>query len=181
MKKHNLYSLILIAVFSALISVCAWIYIPTAVPFTMQTFGVALLILISDTKKSLLSISIYIMLGLIGIPVFSGFQGGPSVLLGKTGGYILGFIPMVIISSLLIKHLPKRFMLKFIALLIGQVSCYIFGTLWFVFLYGKSAENMSFITALSVCVLPYIIPDLIKLSSAILVAKRITPYINKGE
>ena len=81
-----------IAVCAALIAVCSWIQIPTVVPFTLQTFAVFLALYFLGGKKGTMSVFIYILIGLIGLPVFSGFKGGPAALFGMTGGYIMGFM-----------------------------------------------------------------------------------------
>ena len=74
----------------ALITVCSWISVPTAVPFTLQTFAICLISALFGLKPALCTVGGYILLGAIGVPVFSGFRGGPGVLLGTTGGYIIG-------------------------------------------------------------------------------------------
>ena len=79
------------ALFSALTAICSWISIPTLVPFTLQTFAIFLMVGLLGTKRSLLSILIYLLLGAIGLPVFAGFSGGLGMLFGTTGGYLIGF------------------------------------------------------------------------------------------
>ena len=83
-----------IAAMSAVIAVCAWITIPLAVPFTLQIFGVFMALRLLGGKKGTLSILVYIALGAVGLPVFSGFQGGIGVLAGPTGGDIAG-VPLM--------------------------------------------------------------------------------------
>ena len=84
--------LTLIALFAALIAICAWLTVPMPdVPFTMQTFGVFAALLLLGGKRGTLSILLYLLLGAAGLPVFSGFRGGIGSLLGTTGGYLVGF------------------------------------------------------------------------------------------
>ena len=80
------------ALTAAIIAVCAWITVPGPVPFTMQTFGVFLALRLLGGKRGSISVALYILLGAAGLPVFSGFKAGIGVLIGPTGGYILGFI-----------------------------------------------------------------------------------------
>lgn len=82
----------LIAAFAAVITVCAWISVPAAVPFTLQTFAVFLAVGLLGGKRGTIAVAVYILLGAVGVPVFSGFNGGLGALLGITGGYILGFL-----------------------------------------------------------------------------------------
>ena len=90
MKIRNM---VLSALFAALLAVCAWISLPLgAIHFTLQTFGIFLALLILGGKWGCVSILVYIALGAMGLPVFSGFQGGIGVLLGPTGGCIFGFM-----------------------------------------------------------------------------------------
>jgi len=81
-----------ISLFVTLLSVCAWICIPTAVPFTMQTFAVFLAMLVLGGKKGTIVIGVYLILGIIGVPVFSRGTAGLGILLGNTGGYMFGWI-----------------------------------------------------------------------------------------
>lgn len=160
-----------IGVFAALISICAWINIPSVVPFTMQTFGVFLALNVLGGKKGLLAILVYVFLGMVGIPVFAGFSGGVSILFGSTGGYILGFIFQGLIYILVARK--ESFIVQIFAQVLGLIACYTFGTLWFVEVYLKTNGAVNVITALSWCVIPYIIPDLIKMALAFFVGKRI--------
>ena len=79
-----------IALFAVVMAVCAWISIPAAVPFTLQTFGVFLAVGLLGGKRGTLAVLIYLLLGAVGIPVFAGFNGGLGYMLGATGGYIVG-------------------------------------------------------------------------------------------
>ena len=81
-----------IAIFTALMAVCSWISIPTAIPFTLQTMAVVLAVGLLGGKRGTLAVTAYVLLGAVGAPVFANFSGGIGILLGQTGGYILGFI-----------------------------------------------------------------------------------------
>ena len=91
--------MVYIAVFAVLIAICSWISIPTTVPFTLQTFAVFLAVGVLGGKRGSLSVLIYILLGAVGIPVFAGFSGGFGILLGQTGGYIVGFLCIINVAD----------------------------------------------------------------------------------
>lgn len=159
-----------IAMSTALISVCAWVSVPSAVPFTMQTFAVFLAAGVLGSRRALAAVSLYILLGAIGLPVFAGMQGGLGVLVGATGGYISGFLPAAFIAGL--RHSGKRDgMVDIILMILGLLVCYTFGTLWYALGYLGGMEGIG--AALTVCVLPYVIPDLLKILLAAVVARRL--------
>ena len=106
--KRKIYDIIYIALFTSLISVCAWMTVPFAVPFTMQTFGVFVTLALLGGKRGTVSVICYILLGAFGLPVFSGFNGGVSALFGATGGYIMGFIIASLLFWLLERLLGKK-------------------------------------------------------------------------
>ena len=95
-----------IALSAVLITVCAWISIPAPVPFTLQTFAVFFALLTLGGRRGMLAILTYLMMGTVGLPVFTGFHGGLGVLLGATGGYLLGFIVMALVYRA-IAHVGK--------------------------------------------------------------------------
>lgn len=177
MSSRKMKEISLIALFSAIIVICSLVTVPSMVPFTLQTFAIFLCLNILGAKKGIISILIYIFLGVVGLPVFSGFNGGIGVLLNVTGGYIIGFIFSALtywlITSLFNKKPRKT--INLIASFSGLIVCYIFGTLWYILLFIKNGDTISFTSAFSICVLPFIIPDILK----ILLASSISGKINK--
>lgn len=171
--------MVYIAMGATLIAICSWISIPTAVPFTLQTFAVFFVLLLLGGERGTLAILIYILLGAVGAPVFAGFNGGIGVLLGNTGGYILGFLFVGLIYMLFKKLLKKKIVIKIAALVLGLIICYAFGTAWFMHLYMKNTGEVGLLTVLGWCVFPFIIPDLIKMALAVVIAKRIEPVMKK--
>ena len=156
-----------VAMFAAIIAVCSWITIPATVPFTLQTFGVFLAVGVLGGKRGTMAVLTYLLLGMIGVPVFSGFAGGIGYMLGSTGGYIVGFIftalTMWLMESLFGK---KRWVLTF-SMLLGILVCYVFGTIWFIWVYANNTGEIGWWTALFWCVVPYIIPDVLKILLAL--------------
>ena len=94
--RSKTYDIVYIAVFAVIMAICSWISIPAAVPFTLQTFGVFVAVGVLGGKRGTLSILVFILLGAIGVPVFAGFSGGIGVLAGTTGGYIIGFLIVIL-------------------------------------------------------------------------------------
>lgn len=165
----SIKSMTKISIMSVIIAICAWLTIPYAVPFTMQTFGVFFALLFLDGKKGTASIALYLLLGALGLPVFSGFSGGFGHLFGATGGYMLGFLLTGLIYIICERLFEKSFKTSVLSLILGLFVCYIFGTLWF----SIYKENISFLSAVLICVAPFIIPDLLKLTLAVMVVKKI--------
>jgi biotin transport system substrate-specific component len=169
--------LVYISIGAALIAICSWISIPTAVPFTLQTFAVFFVLLSLGGERGTLATLVYVLLGAVGVPVFAGFSGGIGVLLGSTGGYIIGFLFTGILYIIFTRFFSKKIVVKIIALVLGLAVCYAFGTAWFMNVYIKSSGEVGLLTVLGWCVFPFIIPDLLKLALAVVIAKRIEPVI----
>lgn len=180
-QNKTLKNIIFIALFAAIIAVCSWISIPIIVPFTMQTFAVAAAVCLLGTKKSTVSVTIYILLGAVGVPVFSGFKGGIGALTGLTGGYILGFVFMTLVSGILIHKFGRKFFVMLLSLIAGLIVCYSFGTAWFIYVYSNTKGSVTVFSALSMCVFPYIIPDIVKLCVAVLISNRLYKFVNTKE
>lgn len=167
----------------AVITVCAWITIPFgAIPVTLQTFAVALIGALFGALRGGIVVFIYLLMGLIGIPVFSNFNAGVAALLGPTGGYIIGFIFSAVISGIFsafkIKNKIAKTALLYLGTLIGMAVCYFFGTLWFITVYNRgSAETVGVAAALMICVVPYLLPDAVKLFFSALLGVRLKPYV----
>lgn len=141
--------------------ISSWISIPMTVPFTLQTFAIFLTILVLGTWEGFFVVLSYIALGLVGIPVFSGFKSGVAAISGPTGGYIIGFLLTAIVTGKLLELLPDKRSYRCLSMFIGLIICYIFGTFWFINMYTKA--TMSFSKALYLCVIPFIIPDVLKI------------------
>lgn len=176
-EKSKVLDMVYIAIGAALIAICSWISIPTAVPFTLQTFAVFFVLLLLGGERGTIATLVYVLLGAVGVPVFAGFSGGIGILLGSTGGYIIGFLFVGLIYILFEKFFKKNIVMKIVALVLGLAVCYAFGTAWFMHVYIKNSGEVGLLTVLGWCVFPFIIPDLIKMALAVVVAKRIEPVI----
>lgn len=158
--KSNVYVLAMTAVMAAVISAVAPFSIPAwgEVSFTLCTFVLYLAPYILGWKGAAMATLVYILLGMVGMPVFSGFRAGLGVLAGPTGGYILGYIPMVIIGGLIIKAFPQKRGIHLAGMILATAVLYIFGTALFCVQTGSTLEH-----ALVVCVIPFIPFDLGKM------------------
>lgn len=163
-----------IAIMAALICVCSWLTVPSVVPFTMQTFAVFCALLLLGGRDGLYAVLLYLIMGALGLPVFSGFAGGVGYMLGPTGGYIAGFAITALLFWLcepLWKRFPEKKALRrlrYPVLAVGLLVCYALGTVWFITVMGTRGTDYDFAAALGVCVVPYLIPDAVKLLLAAL-------------
>ena len=168
----------LVALMTALMAICSWISIPTTVPFTLQTLGVFLACALLGGKRGSLAVFVYLLLGALGLPVFAGFSGGAGALLGSTGGYILGFLLQALVMWGMETVWGRDRWWKLAAsMLLGLVVCYAAGTLWFMVVYARTTGPVGLMTVLGWCVIPFVVPDLIKMALAILLQRRIGKYV----
>lgn len=161
--KSKTFHLVCCGIFPILIALCAYIQIPFIIPITLQTFAIYFMLLLLGGKKGCICIGIYLLLGAMGIPVFSGFRGGIGFLLSNTGGYLIGFLLIGFVYMIFEKINREKYAFRVVSLILGQILCYGFGTLWFALFYGNNTGGTGFVSILSFCVLPFLLPDLIKL------------------
>ncbi len=170
--KWNAKLIALVGMMAAVTCVLGPLSIPlpiSPVPISLTNFAIYLAIYVLGTKRGILSYVIYLLIGLVGLPVFSAFTGGPGKLLGPTGGYLIGFLPMALICGIFIEKSQKRD-LHFIGMVIGTVIAYVFGTAWLAW-----QAEMTFGAALAAGVIPFIPGDLAK----IIICMMIGPELRK--
>ena len=169
-----------IAVSVALNVVCAWLTVPSVVPFTMQTFGIFFVLCFLGGARGTAVVAIYLGMGMLGLPVFSGFHGGIAALMGPTGGYLIGFLASALIYWLGATLLRKKATIVWaqaVLCVVGLAACYLLGTVWFIYVY-RAVDSWS--KALMLCVVPYLLPDALKIALAIFLAatlSRILPQV----
>ena len=177
--KVNVRGMTHVALGAVLIAVCSWITVPSAVPFTLQTFAVFAVCALLGGKRGLCAVALYMLLGAAGLPVFSGFGAGVGALLGPTGGYILGFaftaLSMWGVEAKFGEALPARIA----GMALGLALCYAFGTAWFMAVYARTSGPIGLGAALSMCVFPFILPDIAKMALAILLSARLKPLLRR--
>lgn len=163
-KKRTL-NLIMAALFTAITAVLSQTAIPTPfnVPLTLQTFAVALCGYALGVKWGLASIVTYILLGVCGVPVFSGFKGGVQVLFGATGGFIFGFLFLAALCGT--AGIIKNKYLKILPGFLGLAVCHLLGTAQYAVIY-----KMSFVPSFLLVSSPYLLKDAVSVAAAFLLS-----------
>lgn len=180
--KSKIYTMTTCAIITALISIFAPLSVPIGlVPVSLTNLVLYFSILVLGTKGTLLSYLIYMLLGIVGLPIFSGFQGGIGKVSGPTGGYLIGFFLMIVISGVAFEksagtNIKVRIAITFLGMVIGTVVAYVFGTAWFMY-----QLKYELVAALTVCVFPFIPFDLGKMVIAIIVGMAVRePLVKQG-
>lgn len=174
MQRQRIRRMARIGLCAALMSVCAWISVPSAVPFTLQSFAVLLAAALLPRWDALCSVLVYLALGLVGLPIFSGMQGGVGVFLGPTGGFLLGFAAAAVCMRLTARFYGTNFFRTVLCMLLSQCVCYAFGSAWF-----SVQSGVGLSAAVSACVLPYLLPDAVKTLLAAWLAGRLRGALNR--
>lgn len=175
--RSKTYDVVYVGVFAVLIAICSWISIPTLVPFTLQTFAVFLTVGLLGGKRGTMAVLVYVLLGAIGIPVFAGFSGGMGIILNNTGGYIIGFIFSALVMWLMEHLMGKKIWVQGLSMILGLIICYAFGTAWFMIVYTRDTGAVGLATVLGWCVIPFIIPDIVKIALALILSNRLSRVI----
>lgn len=175
--RSKTYDVVYVGVFAVLIAICSWISIPTLVPFTLQTFAVFLTVGLLGGKRGTMAVLVYVLLGAIGIPVFAGFSGGMGIILNNTGGYIIGFIFSALVMWLMEHLMGKKIWVQGLSMILGLIICYAFGTAWFMIVYTRDTGTVGLVTVLGWCVIPFIIPDIVKIALALILSNRLSRVI----
>ncbi len=172
-SKNAVKDLVFTAMFAALIAVCSILSIPIGeVPITLQTFAVCLAAAMLGWKRGTLSVLIYVLLGAVGVPVFAGMTGGVGILAGPTGGYIIGFIPAALIIGLAADKWERKALPLTVAMVLGVLVCYLIGTIWFMVVTGMGIGE-----SLMLCVVPFLIPDGVKIALAMILSNRLSKVV----
>lgn len=164
--------MVLCALFAALTAVCSQIAVPMpwGVPINLALFAVYMAGTMLGAFWGTVSQFVFVALAAIGVPVLAGFQGGPSAIFGKTGGYAIGYMLAALLTALLAKVLGRKFWSLCVAMVVGCAACYVLGTIWFMVLTGADL-----VSALGWCVLPYLPGDVVK----ILLAAALTMQLDR--
>lgn len=180
-QKSSVLELAYVGLSAALISVCAWIAIPlpSNISFTMQTFAICTVAGLLGWRRGLLAVAVYLLLGFVGLPVFSGFRSGAGVLLGATGGYLIGFLFMAPCIGALTERFGRTIPTLVFSMVLGEALLYLFGTIWFVTVYAAKTGPMGYKAAFALCVLPYLVPDAVKIGLASVLVCRLYPHFKQ--
>ena len=169
MKKLTTREMAYCALFAALTAVCSQIQIPLPlIPINLAIFAVVLCGGLLRPVCALLAVGVYVLLGLVGIPVFAGFKAGVGTLFGNTGGYIVGYVLAAFLTAVLRQRGGEGDLRLGAGMAVGVAVCYVFGTVWFMVLSGNSLW-----VSLSYCVLPFLPGDVLKILLAALLTGRL--------
>lgn len=176
MKKVSIYKMTTCAIMAALMCILGPISIPIGpVPISLTTLVIYLSAMLLGAKLGTVSCVIYLLLGLSGLPVFSGFQGGFGKLAGPTGGYIIGFIFMAIICGIFAERFRDRPFFIFLGMILGTLITYSFGTVWFVIM-----MKTDLLYSLGICVLPFIPFDICKMIISVILGTAVYKALRKA-
>lgn len=180
-KILSLRSTVLIALFTALIAVGAYIAVPVGpVPIVLQNFFVLLAGTLLGSRKGLSVVVTYLVLGAIGLPVFHNGTGGMGIILGPTGGYLIGYIPAVVLTGLISKRKAGDTKSSALSILLGTLSgavvVYLCGVPWL-----KYNLGMSWSKALSAGMIPFLIGDALKVAAVVPITRWLKPAIDSLE
>ena len=165
--------LVLIALTAAFMCVLSPISIPLGggVGIGLGIFVVILTSYILEVPMSIVSCGIYLLIGLLGLPVFAGFNGGVGAFVGPTGGFLVGYIFVALLAGIFAKIGKGKISVFILGAVLGLLICYLLGTLWYMYV-----MKVNFVPAIFVCVVPYVIFDLVK----IVIACIIGPVLKKN-
>lgn len=178
-KVIHLKDMVLMALFAAVFCVLAPLAVPVGpVPVSLTNFVIFISVYVLGWHRTTITYVAYLMIGLVGLPVFSGFQGGIGKMAGPTGGYLIGFIFTAVISGLFVQiktnSLLASRLLGIAGMILGMIVAYGFGTAWFCYSTGTGL-----FAALTLCVFPFVLGDLVKMAVAVAVAPVIAMQIRK--
>ena len=167
MKKITIYEMALCGIMAALMCIAGPLSVPIGpIPVSLTNLVIYFSLAVAGTRLTLISYIVYLLLGAAGLPVFSGFAGGLAKLAGPTGGYLIGFILMILAGGLIYGHFNSRPVIGGLGMFLGLVIAYAFGTIWFIW---QMKVGLGY--ALTVCVWPFIPFDIAKIVIAILVGR----------
>ena len=170
-QKIKTKQMVLIALMTAVTCVLGPLSIPlpfSPVPISLTNFAIFLAIFVLGMKNGTISFIIYLLLGAVGVPVFSSFRGGLQVLAGPTGGYLIGFIFLALIMGFALEHFDRKLVPTIIGMIIGMAVCYAFGTVWL-----AKLLSLSFKEGLMMGVIPYLPGDAAKIIIAAIVGPKL--------
>lgn len=163
-RLSNVYLLAMTALMTAVICVLAPISFPIGpIPLSLSVLAILLSVYLLGWKLGTVSVVVYVALGMVGAPVFAGYAGGLAKILGPTGGYIIGYIPMALIVGLFVQRFPSRW-LHVAGMVLGVAALYTFGTAWYCIQSGTGI-----IPAILACVVPFIPAEAIKIIIVMLI------------
>ncbi|MDF2558451.1 MAG: biotin transporter BioY [Bacillales bacterium] len=175
MKNFKTFDLVICSLFAALSGVLSQIAVPIgAVPINLTHISIFVAAGLLGAKRGFISQFIFVLLGAIGLPVFSKFSGGLGVLVGPTGGFIVGYLACAFITGFMIDRFGRSIKNLFIAMLVGIVVTYVLGISWFMY-----ATKLDLVKSLTICVYPFLLGDFLKIVLSTILVNRLYPLLKK--
>lgn len=178
-STFSVKQLALVGLMSSIICVLAPFSIPVpislAAPISLGTLAIYFVLTVLGMKLGTVSVAVYILLGLVGLPIFSGFTGGPGKLFGPTGGYIIGYIFMALISGFFIDKWDNRFLISLVGMILGTAALYLFGSVWLAYQASYTLPQ-----ALMISSIPYIPGDFVKLVLAMSFGRQLRKRLQRA-
>lgn len=176
-KKSTLFNMTSCALMAALMCVLCPVSVPIGpIPISLSILVILVTVMVLGTWRALVSYTVYLLLGAVGMPVFSGFQGGFGKLAGPTGGYLAGFLLMILIGGVIMEVCKRNLWLTMLGMALGVAVDYAVGTAWFLFQTESTLAH-----ALEVCVYPFIPLDLAKIVIAVVFGKLVWKALTKAK
>lgn len=177
MKKSAIFNMTSCALMAALMCVLCPVSVPIGpIPISLSILVILLTVYVLGTWRALVSYTVYLLLGAVGMPVFSGFQGGLAKLAGPTGGYLAGFWLMILVAGIIMEKGKRNLLVTILGMLVGVAIDYAVGTAWFVF-----QTESTVVHALDVCVYPFIPFDVAKIVIAVLLGSVVYKGLQKAK
>lgn len=180
-RKLTIYQICLMALLAALLCILAPLAVPVGpIPITLATMVIYFTVYVIGPWMGTGSVLIYILLGAVGLPVFSGGAGGFGKIAGPTGGYIIGYIFMALIGGAIIKATKYNVWIALAAWVVGTAVLYAFGTAWYLILTSVNGNPKTLGVALSYCVIPFLPGDAIKIVAGTFLGKAVRTALIKA-
>lgn len=174
-KPHTLRLTVHASLLAALMAAGAYIFVPIGpVPIVLQNMFVFLAGILLGSRWGSASVALYLLAGSVGLPVFAGGTGGIGRILGPTGGFLVGYLPVVFLIGFISERLPRRVLWDAAAMTAGALLLYSCGVPWL-----KLVTGMPFTKALAVGMYPFLPGDALKIAAAALIAKSVRPIMTK--
>ena len=171
--NRTVKTMIYCALFAALTAVCSQLAIPIQpVPINLALLSVYIAGGLLGGGMGAASQAVFLLIGVVGVPVFAGFRGGVQALVGPTGGYLIGYVAAAFVTGVIVKRLGAKPLKIALACAVGMAACYALGTAWYCVQSGTPA-----LAALSTCVFPFLPGDAVKIAAAALLVPRLKRVI----
>lgn len=167
-----------LAIGTALLIICSVIAIPSVIPFTLQSFAIFFLILTLGEKKATFCMLCHVFMGLIGLPVFANFNSGIAAIIGPSGGFIIGLFLIPLCYFILSRICKWGGKARIIYLAVGLFFTYLFAAFYYYVLFLNHTGFAGIITSLMQCVVPFILPDILKLLLSYFLFERVSTFIS---